>query len=59
MVDNMTAEGAVSEKDADYKNLYLAAMNELGEISDVAIAAQQRLEELYLTLTDRSGDSIG
>ena len=59
MVDNTATEDAVSEQEPNYKKLYLAALNELSDISDVAIAAQQRLEELFLALTDRVGDSIG
>jgi len=37
---------------ADYKNLYLTAMNELKEISNVAIASQRKLEDMYLSQTD-------
>jgi len=39
---------------ADYKKLYLTAMNDLQEISNAAISAQRRLEEMFLIQTDQS-----
>ena len=49
-----TCERATTDQDISYKNLYLSAMNDLKDISDSAIAAQRRLEEMFLSQADLS-----
>jgi len=49
--DTVINENANIEN-VDYKHLYLAAMNELKEISNSAIAAQRNLESMFLSQTD-------
>jgi len=51
-INNVTINASANADNADYKNLYLTAMNELKEISNVAIASQRKLEEMFLDQTD-------
>jgi len=51
-INDVAINTGTNTDNADYKNLYLTAINDLKEISNAAIASQRKLEDMFLSQTD-------